>query len=166
MKDFRNLFTRELSNIYNTEAHLVKTIPSVIHAARSTELKTALTKHLEETKKQVGRLEEVAKNLNVTLTKGENPIAKALVTEATAVASADYDEMTKDAAIILAMQHIEHYEISCYGTLKAFAKHLKLHDAEKVFDASAKEEGSANKQLTDIAEGKLAINDKASRMCA
>ena len=166
MKDFHNLFTRELSNIYNAESHLVKTLPGVINAAHSSELKQTLTRQLEEAKKQVERLEEIAESLDEPLTKGENPIAKALVNEVTHVGNTDYDNMTKDAAIILAIQHVKHYEISCYGTLKAFAKHLKFHQAEKLFDASVKEEGSANNQLTEIAEGKLAINDKASRLCA
>src|SRR5580704_7294633 len=123
MKDFHNLFTRELSNIYNTENQLVKMLTSLINAAHSPELKHALSKYLEDTKKQVGRLEDVARSLHETLSKGENSIARALTTEATNVAHGEYDNMTKDAAIILAMQHIKHYEISSYGTLKAFAKH-------------------------------------------
>jgi len=169
MKNFYTLFHKELNDIYEAENQIVKYLPNAIRAASSKELKEALTKELEESKIQVERLENIAQDLDEKLKKGDNAIIKALISELNHVLDAKYDEMAKDAAIILGMQRIKHYEIACYGTLKCFAKHMKLDKAEKLFEISAKEEGTVNKQLTEIAEGTIfhaGINDKACRRCA
>ena len=169
MKDFHNLFIKEINDVYEAENQIVKSLPHVVQSASSKELKEALTAQLQDTKKQVERLEDIAKDLNEKLKKTENSIIKSHFTEINRILESDYDETTQDAAIILGLQRVKHYEIACYGTLRSFAKHLKLDKAEKSFEITAKEEGTANKQLTEIAEGTIfhaGINDKACRRCA
>ena len=169
MKNFYTLFHKELNDIYEAENQIVKYLPNAIRVASSKELKEILTAGLQESKIQVERLENIAQDLDEKLKKSENPLIKALISELNHILDADYDEMAKDSAIIVGIQRIKHYEITCYGTLKCYAKHLKLDKAEKLFEMSAKEEGAMNKHLTEVAEGTIfhaGINDKACRRCA
>jgi ferritin-like metal-binding protein YciE len=163
MKDFYSLFIKELKDIYDAEKQIMKALPEMIKSAHSSNLKEAFQQHLKETKEQVKRLESISQELNEDLAGGRNDVVKSLIMEGRK-SKAFTDPIVKDVALINAAQHIEHYEIASYGTLKAFAKHLKLTDVYNLLDDSSKEEGHANKTLNSIAEGSIfqkGVNDKA-----
>jgi len=169
MKDFYDLFIRDLKHIYNVEEQIVKALPDLAKAATSEKLKEALRHHLKETKEQVKRLEEISKELNQDLAGYECEVTHDLLKEAHKITRANYDHFVKDAALISAMQRIEHFEIACYGALKAYAKHFKLKKVEELLEESSKEEGNADKKLIEIAEGTLftsGINTEAHKRCA
>lgn len=169
MKDFYTLFVKELKDIYDAEKQIVKILPELAKASHSSNLKEAFHRHLKETKEQIKRLEEISNELNETLTGSRNEVVKGLLKEAHKIVKSNFDPAVKDAALINAAQHIEHYEIASYGTLKAFAKDLKMTQVYNLLDDTAKEEGSANKTLTSIAEGNIfqkGVNDKACEKCA
>lgn len=164
MKDFYDLFIIELKGIYSGEKQIVNALPKMIKAATSTKLKHALQDHLNETKEQVKRLEEISKELNQDLSGFECSIMKSLLESGDKLAHTQFDNATKDSAIISSAQQVEHYEIAVYGTLKAYAKHLKLDHIVELLATTAKEEGHANKVLNEIAEGTLlnsGLSDKA-----
>lgn len=144
---------------------MLKTIPDFIDASKEPKLKEAFREHLEETKTQAIRLEEIADELDIDLSIKKSAVMHALVLEGSKWAKADCSHDVKDAAIIAATQCIEHYEVSVYGTLKAYACMLKLEAAEKLLDQSLLEKMNANKTLGKIAEGTIftkGVNKKAS----
>ena len=168
MKGFYELFIIGLKEAYSCENQLVKAIPKMIKHATSSKLKEALQHHLKETKQQVKRLEQIAEELNESLSGPKNAVVFNLIKEGSRVAKYHFDPLVKDSALIGCAQQIEHYEIATYGFLKSCAKHLHLKQIESWLDESSHEEGGANKRLTEIAEGNLfreGINTQAYERC-
>lgn len=153
-KDIRDLFEDELHDILSSEEQIVKALPKLIAAADNADLKKAITHHLQETKGQIKRLNQVFK---VTKIKRQTKFCKAtkgLLEECNEVLE-DYKtkSLLRDLAIISKAQRVEHYEISAYGTVKAFAKELGYTEAAKLLQANLDEEANADKALTKISEG-------------
>lgn len=168
MNDFYVLFIEELKKMGSAERQIAKALPYMIKASTSGKLKAALKMHLADALKQIQRLEEIAGDFNESITKSDNPAIKYLLQEGKKVLR-HRDRATRDAAIIMHMQKVQHYELALYGNLKAFAKHFKLEHAMEIFEESGKEEGYMNKKLTELAEGTFfdsGINAKARRKCA
>lgn len=169
MKNFYELFLNELRLMYNAEKQIAAAMPTLVKAASTKKLKDALKQHYLETKNQIKRIQEIGKDLGISLNGGESETMKALLKSAKKAASSNYDKHSKDAALINAIQRIEHFEMASYGVLSSFAKHFELRSAARFFSLSAKEEGNADKRLTAIAEGtwfSSGINVEAHRRCA
>ncbi len=170
MKDFYVLFIEELKKTRNAGRQIAKALPYMIKASSSTKLKQALRHHLHDTLKQLQRLEEIASEFGETLTSSENPSIRYLLQEGKRVIQHWHqDKTTRDAAIIMHMQKIQHYELACYGNLKAFAKHFKLEHGAEILEESSKEESYMDRKLTEIAEGTFwdsGVNARARRKCA
>ena len=165
MKGLHELFLNELHLMYNAEKQIVDALPAVIEAASSKKLKEALSDHLEETKKQVRRLEVIFKELGQNYSGAISEVMQGLLKEADKVIHSDYEENVKDVALINCAQHVEHFEIASYGILKSLAKDFNYDNAYTLLDESSNEEGLANKTLTKIAEGNIlskGVNTKAS----
>jgi len=137
-----------LRDLYDAEKNLVRALPKMAKAADSEELAEAIRDHLEETKNHVTRLEQVFEAFD------EKPRAKAckamrgLIEEGGEAASDDGP--LSDLAIIAAAQKVEHYEISAYGTAKAWAEKLGNEPAVKLLDETLKEERAADSKLTEV----------------
>ena len=146
----------ELKDIYWAEKHLLKALPKLEKAATAEELKESFTDHLEVTREHVTRLEEAFEMM------GKKPQAKkceameGLTKEAEGIIE-DTEEgtMTRDAALIMAAQKVEHYEIATYGGLKQLAKTLGKPDLSDLFDQTLAEEKEADQLLTNIAEAHI-----------
>lgn len=164
--DIHELFVDELQDILSAENQIVQALPEMIKAAESTDLKEAFSHHLQETKKQVQRLEKIFKMLKIQ-PQGETCEAmEGLIREGKEVLSHYSASPVRDAALISKAQRIEHYEISAYGTLRTFAKELDFGDIADLLRESEDEEANADKKLTKIAEGGLltaGINRKAHK---
>ena len=148
----RDLFVDELKDIYWAEKALTKAIPKMIKNASSDELVEALKEHLEETKIQIIRLEEVF------LSVGEKAGAKkceamaGLTKEAGEIMENTEQGVVRDAGIILAAQKIEHYEIATYGTLASFARTLGEDEAASLLVETLNEEKAADEKLSEISD--------------
>jgi len=148
----RDLFVAELQDIYWAEKELTKAIPKMIKNATSDELVAALTGHLEETKMQVTRLEEVFSSI------GEKAVAKkceamaGLTKEADEIMEDTKKGVVRDAGIILAGQKVEHYEIATYGTLVSFARTLGEEEAASLLEETLNEEKAADEKLSEISD--------------
>jgi len=148
----RELFVDELKDIYWAEKELTKAIPKLIKNATSDKLVEALTAHLEETKMQVTRMEEVFSSI------GEKAVAKkceamaGLTKEAEEIMEETEQGVVRDAAIILAAQKVEHYEIATYGTLASFARILGEEEAASLLEETLKEEKGADAKLSEISD--------------
>jgi ferritin-like metal-binding protein YciE len=155
VENLNDLFVHTLKDIYFAERQIVKELPKMAKAADSQELAKALENHLEETKEQVSRLEQVFKLVGVKAEGEKCPAIEGILKEAKELLETIKDPDTRDAAMIGAAQAVEHYEITRYGTLVSWGKLLGLKDAVKLLSTTLKEEHDADSKLTKIAESKL-----------
>jgi ferritin-like metal-binding protein YciE len=166
------LFTKDIENmddlllhgvmdIYYAENQIIKSLPKLIDKATNRDLNKGLRDHLEETKGQVKRLEQVFKKLGKEPTGVQCPAIDGLISEADEVAGEVADKDVLDAAIVGAAQAVEHYEIARYGTLIAWAEILGHDDIIRLLNTNLKEEKAADKKLSTVALRK-GVNRKAA----
>lgn len=160
IKSMEDLFIHGLQDIYYAENQIVKSLPTMIEKTTNRALAKALRDHLQETEHQVTRLEKVFENLGKT-PRGQNcPAMDGLISEADTVAGEVDDKKVLDAAVIGSAQAIEHYEISRYGTLIAWAEELGHDNVTGLLKSNLREEKAADKKLSSIAEGR--VNTRAT----
>ena len=162
--EFKKLFVNELQNVFNAEQQIVEALPKVINAVESPDLKEAFTKHYEESKQQVQRIERIFSQIEETKRNEVCESMRCLIQETEQCINSYPMSMIRDAAIIAAAQRIEHYEIAVYGTLRTFAKQLDFDNAVDLLDETLKEEKGADEILSRIATGGFftsGINKKA-----
>jgi len=155
------LFEEELKDIYWAEKALTKAIPKMIKNATSKELIQALEDHLEETKEQVTRVEQVFEVIGKKATAKKCEAMEGLIKEAEAIMEECEEGPMCDAGIISAGQKVEHYEIASYGTLRQFAETLGLDEAAELLLTTLNEEKAADEKLTEVALS--AVNVEASQ---
>jgi ferritin-like metal-binding protein YciE len=161
IKTFDDLFLHLIQDIYYAETKIVKKLPGMIEKATNRELAAGLREHLEQTKTHVTRLEKVFQKLGEKPKSTDCPAIDGILKEAEEVAGEIADKEVLDAAIIASAQAVEHYEITRYGTLIAWAHQLGHDDLVRELSATLKEEEAADKKLTTVAERK-GVNRKAA----
>jgi ferritin-like metal-binding protein YciE len=148
----RELYIKELQDLYDAENQIIKALPKMIRFATTGSLSSALQEHLEVTKEQVIQLEELFSKFeqkpNGTKCKGMEGLLK----EGEETVKEDMDSEVKDAAIIAACQKVEHYEIAGYGCVKTYASLLGDDHAASVLEKILSQEKEADMKLTAIAE--------------
>jgi ferritin-like metal-binding protein YciE len=155
IKTMDDLFVHQLQDIYYAEKQIVKSLPDMIGKATSRELAAGLKEHLEQTKTHVDRLEQVFK-MHGTKPEGTDcPAIDGIIEEAEEIAGDVADKEVLDAAIIAAAQAVEHYEMTRYGTLIAWANILGRDDCAAVLRKTLDEEKAADLELTKLAEGRI-----------
>jgi ferritin-like metal-binding protein YciE len=160
IKSLDDLFLHTLKDIYYAENQIVKSLPTMVEKASDPMLKSAFQSHLAETKNQVARLERVFQMLNEE-PKGTTCAAMdGILDEAKEVMGEIADDIVLDAGMLSSAQAVEHYEITRYGTLVAFARRLGRQDCAKLLEETLAEEKETDRKLTQIAEGQ--VNRKAA----
>ena len=154
------LFEDELKDIYWAEKAITKAIPKMVKNATSPELKEALENHLEQTKEQVGRVEQVFELIGKKAVAKKCEAMEGLIKEGAEIMEECEEGAMRDAGIISAGQKIEHYEIASYGTLRQFAETLGLTEVETLLQATLTEEIAADRILSEVAM--QAINVEAA----
>lgn len=150
-----DLLVHELRDLLNAERQLVRALPKLIKAATNDALVDALTNHLEETRTHVTRVEECLGLLDVGVRGKKCAGMEGLIKETTDVLEeCDYGDVC-DAAIISGVQRVEHYEISAYGTARAFALRLGQEAVAELLGTTLAEESAADELLSQIAEGEV-----------
>lgn len=150
------LLEQELRDIYDAEKRLVKAIPKMAKAASSEELKNALEEHLEVTKGQVQRLEQVFELFGMPAKAKTCAGMKGLLEEGEEVMDMDGSPELLDAAIIGAAQRVEHYEMAAYGTVRTMAEKMGNDQAAQLLQETLDEEKEADETLTRVAEQVMA----------
>ncbi len=148
----RTLLEEELKDIYSAEKQLLKALPKMAKKATSPKLKGALQEHLEVTKRQVERLEEVFESLGKPAKAKTCKAMQGLVEEATEIMEEDAEDAVMDAGIIAAAQKVEHYEIASYGTVRTWARLVGANEAADLLQETLDEEEQTDQRLTDLAE--------------
>jgi ferritin-like metal-binding protein YciE len=160
IKTMDDLFVHTLQDIYYAENQIVKALPDMIEKASDPQLKQGFQTHLRETDNQIKRLEQAFRLLGQDPKGVDCPAIDGIIEEAEEIAGEIEDTAVLDAALIAAAQAVEHYEITRYGSLIAWAEQLGRKDVAALLKQSLDEEKAADKKLTALAESK--VNRKAA----
>lgn len=147
----RDLLIEEVKDLHNAESQLVKALPKMAKAVTSDDLREAIESHLEETKVQVERLDQILEQLDAKPGRKKCKAMEGLLEEGKEVVAEDAEPMVHDAAIIAAAQRVEHYEIAGYGCARTFATLLGEHAIAELLQKTLDEEAAADEKLTEIA---------------
>jgi ferritin-like metal-binding protein YciE len=155
IKTMNDLFIHQLQDIYYAEKQLVKALPRMAEKATDKLLKQGFLTHLDETRTHVERLEEIFRMHGAEVKAVDCPAIDGIIEEADDVAGEVADKAVLDAALINAAQAAEHYEITRYGSLIAWARQLGRNDCASILQKTLDEEKTADKKLTSLAEGRV-----------
>jgi ferritin-like metal-binding protein YciE len=153
----RDLYVNELRDLHSAEQQLIAALPKMAEAATSSQLKNALTTHLEQTRGHVRRLEQIFNALGDKPSGKTCEAMKGLIAEGESYVKASGDDSVRDAGLIGAAQRVEHYEIAGYGTARSLANRLGEKNAAELLQRTLEEEGDADHKLSEIAEGEVNI---------
>jgi ferritin-like metal-binding protein YciE len=153
-------FIDELRDTYDAERQLLKALPKLAKASTSPELRAAFQSHLEETRGQVERLEEVFASLDEKVRGKHCDGIAGIIEEGKSVMEEEFDDATMDACLIASGQRAEHYEMAAYGTLVAWARAMGHTEAADLLQQTLDEEKAADEKLSSLAES--GINEQAA----
>ena len=159
MENLEELYVDELKDLYSAENQLLKALPKMAKAASNPDLKRGFTEHERQTRKQVDRLDRIFKDL------GKSPRGKkcvgmeGLIEEGNELIKEKPDRDVLDAGLISKAQHVEHYEIAGYGTVRTWAEKLGYDEHAELLQQTLQEEEQTDRKLTELAES--AINVEA-----
>lgn len=160
IKNMDDLFVHTLRDIYYAENQIVKALPDMIEKASDPQLKQGFQTHLRETQNHVKRLEQVFKLAGKDASGVDCPAIDGIIEEANDIAGEVEKKPVLDAALIAAAQAVEHYEMTRYGSLIAWAKELGHQDCVSLLQQTLEEEKATDKKLTQMAE--TGVNRKAA----
>ena len=160
IKTADDLFLDELKDIYSAEKQAVRAYPRVAKAVQSEELKQALQEHLEQTKQQIERLDRVFELLEKRSGGKTCEAMKGLLEEAVEHIEEVEAGPVLDAALLAALQRVEHYEIAAYGTVAAFAEAMGQIEIQQLLTETLQEEKQTDEKLTEVSRG---VNEEAIR---
>ncbi|MER8864742.1 ferritin-like domain-containing protein [Mesorhizobium sp. M0751] len=155
IKTLDDLFVHTLRDIYYAEKQIEKSLPKMIDKASDPQLKAGFEKHLTQTKGHIQRVEQVFELHGVKAKQVDCPAIDGILEEADDVSGDIADKEVLDAALIASAQAVEHYEMTRYGTLIAWAKQLGRSDCANVLANNLKEEQATDRKLTEMAESKI-----------
>lgn len=153
----KDLYVEELKDLYSAEKQLVKALPKMAKAANDPQLKEAFRTHLQETRRHAERLEQICRELGVS-PRGKKCVGmEGLIEEGSDLIKEDPDPDVLDAGLISAAQHVEHYEMAGYGTVRTYARQLGFESQADLLQQTLDEEGKTDHLLTALAESGINI---------
>lgn len=160
IESMNDLFVHQLQDIYYAEQKIVKNLPKMIDMARDAGLKQGLSDHLNETRTHIERLKQVFEMHGESVKAVDCPAIDGILEEAEEITGDIEEDRVVDAAIIASAQAVEHYEMTRYGTLIAWARELGRDDCAAVLEKTLEEEKAADRKLTRLAES--GVNARAA----
>jgi len=151
LNNLRDLFLHDLKDIYDAEIQITKALPMMAEAASSTQVRKAFEEHLKQTQEQVQRLEQVFQLLGEKAERQACKGMRGLIEEGEKMIAEDASPEVRDAALIAAAQKVEHYEISAYGTARAYARLLGESEVDALLMQTLDEEGRTDEKLNQLA---------------
>lgn len=155
IKTMDDLFLHTLKDIYYAERQILKALPKMAKAANSPELRQAFEQHRTETEGQIERLSKVFEMLGKPARGVKCEAIEGIIDEGQSIMEEVEDPEVRDAAMLASAQAVEHYEITRYGTLIAWARQIGHDDAVTLFEQTLEEEKSTDQLLTELAEESL-----------
>ncbi len=155
IKTLNDLFVHQLKDVYYAENRIAKALPDMIKKATNSELKQGFELHLTQTQTHIKNVEEVFRMHGVEIDAVTCPAIDGIIKEANEVAGEVADKQVLDAALIAAAQAVEHYEMTRYGTLIAWARKLGRNDCATVLEKNLKDEKDTDAKLTRLATSEV-----------
>jgi len=157
LNTLKDLYVDELKDLYSAEKQLIKALPKMAKAAKTPELQQAFRKHLKQTAEHAARLEQICQELGVS-PRGKKCVGmEALIEEGSELIKEGPDPDVLDAGLISKAQHVEHYEIAGYGTVRTYARQLGLDNQAQLLQQTLNEEGETDHLLTELAESGINV---------
>lgn len=148
----KDLYIEEIKDLYSAEKQLVKALPKMAKAANDPELQQAFRTHLRQTAQHAARLEQICRELGVS-PRGKKCVGmEGLIEEGNELIKEKPEPEVLDAGLISKAQHVEHYEMAGYGTVRTYARQLGLDDQAEILQQTLNEEGETDHLLTALAE--------------
>lgn len=160
IQTLNDLFLHTLQDIYYAEQQIKKNLPTMAEKATAPDLKAGFEEHLEQTEGHIARLEQVFELIGESVKGVDCPAIDGILEEADDVSGDVDDKQVLDAALIASAQAVEHYEMTRYGTLIAWAKQLGNDEAASLLAETLEEERETDQKLTQLAEG--SVNQQAA----
>ena len=158
LKSLDDVLEAELKDLYSAEKQLVKALPKMIKATKHPELKAAFKTHLQQTGEHARRLEQICEELGVS-PRGKKCVGmEGLIEEGSELIKEKPDDDVLDAGLISAAQHVEHYEMAGYGTVRTYARQLGYESQAELLQRTLDEEGETDHLLTDLAEARINLD--------
>ena len=157
IQNVNELFSQGLQYVYDAEKQLTEALPTMAQACSSPQLRQAFEQHLQETKEHVKRLEEIFKKMDQQPQTQPNSVLKQMRQEADQMIQNTDKSPIRDAALIVAGNQVEHYEMAAYGSLGSFAKLLGKQDIADTLQKTLQEEKKADAKLTEIGETQVNV---------
>ena len=153
----KDLYIDELKDLYSAEKQLVKALPKMAKAASDPQLKEAFRTHLQQTRMHAERLEQICRDLGVS-PRGKKCVGmEGLIEEGNELIQEDPDPDVLDAGLINKAQHVEHYEMAGYGTVRTYARQLGFDSQADLLQQTLDEEGTTDHLLTQLAESGINV---------
>jgi ferritin-like metal-binding protein YciE len=165
IESLTDLFVEELRDLYDAETQLIAVLPQLAEAAYSEDVRDCFEQHAEETRIHIERLDSLFDQLNTSAQGRRSHGMAGLIEEARELLQneRDADPTVLDAALIVAAQKIEHYEIAGYGSARTFADTLGNHQAGQMLQQTLDEEDLTDRKLTDLAESHINLEAASGR---
>jgi len=157
----QKLYEDELKDLHSAERQIIQALPRMIKAASNEELKAALNEHLEVTKEQLARLDQIFEKLGKRGAGKKCKGMEGVLADGKELLEEDILPEVLDAGIIAAAQHVEHYEMAGYGTVRTYAELLGDRQAAKLLQQTLDEEKEADAKLTQLAESTINVEAEA-----
>jgi len=158
LNTLEDLFVDQLGDLYDAEEQIIDALPKMTEAAQSEDLKQAFRDHLQQTKSQKSRLEQIFHMMGKEPQRITCDGMRGIISEGETIVSADGDSAVRDAGLIAAAQRVEHYEMAGYGTVRTFARQLGRSDVAEVLQGILNEEGQTDRRLTALAEREVNVD--------
>jgi ferritin-like metal-binding protein YciE len=152
LESLQDLYLEQLKDLHSAEEQIIEALPKMIKQAKNPELRQGFEKHLNQTKEQLRRLDQIGQRAGQKLSGHTCKGMEGLIEEGEELMKERADSDVLDAALISAAQRVEHYEMAGYGCARTYARLLGLDDDAKLLQQTLDEEGETDHLLTDMAE--------------
>jgi len=162
LETLRDLYVHELKDLYSAEKQIIKALPKMVKAAGNRQLSAAFAQHLEQTKVQAERLEQILASHGQSTRGPKCAGMEGVLKEGDEMIAEDGDDDVRDAGLIAAAQRVEHYEIAGYGCARTYAEELGDKQGAKLLDTTLREEAATDVKLTKLAKSVINLKAKAA----
>ena len=158
LTSLHDLFLDSLRDLYNAENQIIKALPKMAKTADSEELQKGFQEHLEQTRRRVERLEKVFEIMGAKARSKTCQAMEGIIEEGKELMKESAEPEVLDAGLIASAQKVEHYEMACYGTVRAWAQQLGQNEAADLLQQTLDEEIDADRKLSNIAESMVNVS--------
>ncbi len=163
LENLRDLYVHELKDLYSAEKQIIKALPKMVKAAKNRQLSSAFSQHLEQTKRQAKRLENILASHDESTRGPKCQGMEGVLKEGDEMIGEDAEDEVRDAGLIAAAQRVEHYEMAGYGCARTYAELLGDKNGARLLDTTLREEEATDQKLTKLAKSVINLRAKKPR---